>query len=343
MLLLGSGCASVPSAEEYARTTFDLSSLPSPVVDGRAEFRQLFCAVMEDDDIVPSGDPDCASLLWKLPDEPKAAVAPARSSREPAKLRWYVVTGAVGDCFGPDALPFQNGIRKQTEEGRRIELIEVSGRSGTEHNARQIADALSASDLAESEKVALLGYSKGAVDILQFLVDYPDLATSVVAVVSASSPIYGSLLASKAEWAYEHLFANAFSSRCDPGDAQMVSSLVPETRKEWLEAHPLPDDVRYYSLGAFTTREHFSRALVPAWRILASRDARNDGQLVIGDALIPGATLLGFANTDHWGLALTIENELPRLAHRKDPRPFPQDQILEAIVRFVEARADENR
>lgn len=338
VLLVAARCVSVPSAAQFVNTEAGLSHGGS-ISDARAEFRQVFCSVLVDDRLVPSDDDACDTLLWKLSDEPPGH-ATDTAPGEAKPLRWFVVTGAVNDCFGPDAQPFRSGIRKLSDEGRSIELIEVSGRSGTEHNARQIAAALSAANLAPSDRIAMLGYSKGAVDILQFLIDFPDLASPVVAVVSTSGPIYGSPLAGRAEWAYEHLFANAFSGRCDPGDAHMVSSLVPETRREWLAAHPLPNRIRYYSLGAFTTREHLARALVPAWKILAKYDTRNDGQVVIGDALIPGSTLLGYANTDHWGLTLTIENEIPRLVHRKDPRPFPQDQLLEAIVRFVEERAE---
>ena len=54
--------------------------------------------------------------------------------------------------------------------------------------------------------------------------------------------------------------------------------------------------------------------------------------------LIPGSTLLGLVDTDHWGIALHIERVLPHIAARADPRPFPQLELLEAV--FLTVRAD---
>jgi hypothetical protein len=36
---------------------------------------------------------------------------------------------------------------------------------------------------------------------------------------------------------------------------------------------------------------------------------RNDGLLLIYDQIIPGGTLLGYANADHWSVALSLENK----------------------------------
>lgn len=62
---------------------------------------------------------------------------------------------------------------------------------------------------------------------------------------------------------------------------------------------------------------------------------RNDGQVVATDATIPGSTLLGYANSDHWGIALTTEVEHPVLLARADPTAFPLEQLLVAVVTFV--------
>lgn len=59
--------------------------------------------------------------------------------------------------------------------------------------------ALESAGLGPSERIALVGYSKGALDILQFLVDFPAPAAWVDAVVSVSGPITGSPLAAEFE------------------------------------------------------------------------------------------------------------------------------------------------
>jgi hypothetical protein len=115
----------------------------------------------------------------------------------------------------------------------------------------------------------------------------------------------------------------------------VIHSLEPQLAARWLADNPLPAHVRYYSLTGFTTRKHVARSLVPTWRYLNRIDVHNDGQVVAADALIPGATLLGFANADHWGIAESIETVHPFLAGRPDQTPFPLEQLLASIVEFV--------
>ena len=138
-------------------------------------------------------------------------------------------------------------------------MITVGGRSSAAHNAVQIADALRAASLRDDERVILLGYSKGAVDILQFLVDEPALASRVGAAVSVAGPIYGSPLADRGAWWYRHFFSNAFAGKCDPGDGGVVDSLRPAERAAWMRSHPLPPHVKFFSIAAFTTEAHLSR------------------------------------------------------------------------------------
>ena len=133
----------------------------------------------------------------------------------------------------------------------------------------------------------------------------------------------------------EKLAAFFYSETCDPGDGQVIASLVPATRQRWLDEHPLPAHVSYFSLAAFTTGEHLSQGLHATWRILAEDDRRNDGQLLIADAVIPGATLLGYVNADHWDIAIPIDRQMPHLAARRSPREFPRPVLLDAMLRYV--------
>jgi hypothetical protein len=199
---------------------------------------------------------------------------------------------------------------------------------------------LAAAGLEPGQRIVLIGYSKGAVDILHFLAEFPDAAQQVAAVVSLAGPILGTPLAERAAWAYDHLLSEAFTGRCDPGDRGLADSMLPDTRREWLAAHPPPADIAYFSIAAFTTRAHLAWALRPSWRLLAGYDRRNDGQVLPADAVIPGSTLLGYANADHWGLAIAVEQELPRLISRPEGNLLPQSVLLEAILRQVSETLD---
>jgi pimeloyl-ACP methyl ester carboxylesterase len=246
-----------------------------------------------------------------------------------------LVTGAFSECVGETSRPYSAGAARLQAAGAKVRTIVVGGRSGTSHNARQIAEALAASPIDDERKVILIGYSKGGLDILRFLVDFPDLAARVDAVVGVASPFFGTPLADLAEPAYAALVANLPYEKCPPGDGEVMSSLTPEAATRWLETNPLPVGVRFYSLAAFTTREHVARALAPFWKHLGGTEVRNDGQVVAADAVIPGSTLLGYANADHWGVAQAIEIQHPVLAARQDPALFPLEQLLVAMVAFI--------
>ena len=292
--------------------------------------------------VAPPGDPGCDRWLWRLSDEPAGDADRAILPANPEHLEVVLVTGAFSECVGEASRPFSAGAARLRAAGATVRAIVVGGRSGTSHNARQIADALAAPQIDDDRKVILIGYSKGGLDILRFLVDFPDLAARVDAVVGVASPLFGTPLADLAEPAYAALVAKLPYEKCPPGDGEVMASLTPKAATQWLEANPLPVGVRFYSLAAFTTREHVARALVPFWKHLGGTEVRNDGQIVATDAVIPGSTLLGYANGDHWGVAQAIETEHPVLAARQDPELFPLEQLFVAMVAFIADDLAEN-
>jgi hypothetical protein len=335
------GCATTLGVQEAARERIPVRTITnaSPLTDGRARFRSLFCSRLRADGLASPEDPLCERWLWRLPDEPEiqsATTVDAPASDLPMVM---VVTGALSECAGDGARPYADGVARLREAGTPAEIVVVGGRSGTSHNARQLADAIARSVDATDRPLILVGYSKGSLDILRFLVDFPVLAERVEAVVSVAGPIFGSPLADTAEPVYSALLDTLPSDRCAPGDGGVFESLRPEVAIRWLVRNPLPSHVRYYSIAAFATRPHVARALVPMWKMLNRFDPRNDGQVVAADAVIPGSTLLGYVNADHWGIAEHIETVHSFLAARPDPTPFPLDQLFLSIVSFVAADA----
>src|SRR5262249_3968217 len=147
--------------------------------------------------------------------------------------------------FGYDALP-----------------IHVDALSGTPHNARQIRDALMSMPMPEdAPRIVLIGYSKGAADILEAVVTYPEIRSRVAAVVSAAGAIGGSPLANDAEQYQADLMRYVPGATCTSGDGGAVESLRPATRKKWLAEHPLPAGLHYYSIVTFPQPERISSIL----------------------------------------------------------------------------------
>ena len=64
---------------------------------------------------------------------------------------------------------------------------------------------------------------------------------------------------------------------------------------------------------------------------------RNDGMMIIEDQLVPGSSLLGCANGDHWAVAVPIARSHPHFASLfVDDNDYPREALLEAIFRFIE-------
>lgn len=332
---LAAGCAHYPTAGELARTS--APSLPAPyaaIEDGRAEFRSAFCAKLTATPSTGASQAGCDDLLWRLDDE--APSAPIDAAPAPQSLQDYevlVVTGALGDCKWKHMLPFGPALERMTAAGVAVHPVVVGGRSSAAHNARQIATVVRSLD-ARRPLIAV-GYSKGTVDLLEFLVAEPQLARQVVAVISVGGPVFGSPLAEDADWWYRKLPADTLGSFCDPGDGGVFKSLLPEVRRAWMAEHALPAHVRYYSIAGFTSREFLSRGLVFSWEKLAAADPRNDGQVALGDALIPGSRLLALVNADHWDLAIALDEQVPFLSARASDRLFPRDILFEAALQVV--------
>ena len=281
-------CTSLPTREKLAGAPapHHATEAASGLVDGRSRFRQLFCSALARRTAAGAGDDrPCSDWLWDLGDEPPATDRPLPAVDRPPQV--FLVTGAFSECVGPEALPFRSAAAQLAGEGHRISTIVVAGRSGSEHNARQIAQRLESMLPGEEGPVVLIGYSKGANDILQFLVQHPATAARVRAVVSVAGAIGGSPLAEIGDAAYRWLFDWIPSGRCPPGDGGVLASLRPELRRAWLAANPLPAATRYYSIAAFTTHDRLARILRSPWKWLLERDVHADGS-ARGTDLAPG-------------------------------------------------------
>jgi hypothetical protein len=57
-----------------------------------------------------------------------------------------------------------------------------------------------------------------------------------------------------------------------------------------------------------------SSILSSSYDKLARIDARNDSQMIFYDQVIPGSTLVGYINADHWALAVPIARHTRRSA-----------------------------
>jgi len=310
----------------------------SPEIDGRARFCQIVCTLADQRRSEDGTPPDCQTLIWQLKDEP----APDRSAPPPPALdpmlRVLIVPGAFAECFPEYGMPFEDAAAILQGRGSRIDFVAVSGRSGSDANAGRIANAVERLPADPAEKIVLIGHSKGAVDILHFLVGFPERARRVSAMVSVSGPVNGSPLADALEGVYRGLFSRMPFTDCPPGDRMVIDSLTRSYRTAWLATHQLPAHVRYFSLATFAHREAVHPLMLFSYDHLAAAGERNDGYAAIIDQLIPGGTLLGYVNLDHWDIALPVREQLNfgGVGSRADARQLLFEALLLAVTEALE-------
>ena len=116
-----------------------------------------------------------------------------------------------------------------------------------------------------------------------------------------------------------------------------MNSLRPATRMEWLANNPLPREVRYYSLVTFPQPDRISSILTKSYKKLALIDGRNDSQVIFYDQVIPGSTLVGYVNADHWAIAVPIARTHSTIGSMfVTKNAYPREALVEAVLRFVE-------
>jgi len=339
ILALG-GCASKPLMP-YTTGTTPLMLVPaiqSGEQDRRGRFREIFCKVLEArGDSVPDYRP-CDEALTTVGHEPPDSGKPVNLGQAQRRLVTVFIPGVGWDCFS-EWLDMQDTIPAHLRQfGYDMVTLDVAGLSSSASNARLIRDAIMAMPHASTHPdLVLVGYSKGAPDTLEAVVKYPEIRDRVAAVVSAAGSIGGSPLANDTDQSQLNLLQYFPGSKCKPGDAGALDDLRPATRLDWLASNPLPEGIRYYSLMTFPKPDRISSLLRGSYRKLGKVDARNDGQLIFYDQFIPGSTLVGYLNADHWALAVPIARTHDIVGEiLVDRNNYPREALHEALLRFVE-------
>jgi pimeloyl-ACP methyl ester carboxylesterase len=329
--MLLAGCASQPAPGVAVE-------VPAGITDARGRFGEIYCSVLEQHGRdLPDYRP-CAEALSRVSDTPPGTGRPVALGPSQRRLVAALVPGIGYSCVETWLQTSSSTVDLLRRFDFDARIIDVDALSGSATNARRIRDALLALPAETGPpRTVLIGYSKGMPDILEALVNYPEILPRVAAVVSVAGAVGGSPVADNATQYQANLFRHFPGAGCDEGDGQAVASLRPDVRKAWLAANPLPAGARFYSVVTLPDRERVSRALEPTYHLLAKSDPRNDGQVIYSDQVIPGSTLLGFVNADHWAVVLPIDRSHPVVGTLfVNHNDYPREALLEAILRFVE-------
>ena len=281
---------------------------------------------------------ECDEALVRAGNESPGTGEPVQKLAARLLTTVVFVPGIFGECVKEIATPFSDAHPHLQRAGYKVIRIDTSGRSSSSFNASAI-DAQLRSQIGTSDHVAVIGYSKGVSDFLEAMVAHAGSPwmKQVRAFVSVAGVVSGTPIADSLEELYAALAARVPWITCPPGDGGAVESLTRRHRLNWLSTHALPRSVQYFSIAAVPASVPSNPAFVPFSVHLSAIDLRHDGQVLAQDAMLPTSQLLGFANADHWAVALPFNR-----SKRPDAIPlalanaYPREVLIEAILVHVE-------
>jgi hypothetical protein len=303
--------------------------------DRRAEFREFFCDEASGTLTPEEGVKACRTALRQFRGETAVDSVIRRREDQRGAYRIGLALGMGWDCVRGLIEETQLPTAQLREYGFDTLLIEVEGLSSSERNAAIIAETLREQFRGDDQRpFILIGYSKGAPDILEALQQYPSVVEHTAAMISVAGAIGGSPVAEHTGRGTMAALKYSPFGDCSASDGSVLGSLHPATRQAWLADH-LPLPVPSYSLVTAPEPAHVSRALRSSFKLLGAVHPINDGALLHWDQMLPGSTLLGYVNADHWAVAVPIDVDDIPLGQFLVRNGFPRTQLWLALADFV--------
>lgn len=137
----------------------------------------------------------CEEALVRLENEAPPSGTPVDLGVSKHPLKIVIVLGLGAQCV-ENFLDFQMTVTEHLARfGHEVVLLDVGALSSSARNAASIREAvMTMPDPKKGRRLVLVGYSKGAPDILEAVVTFPELQQRVSAVVSIAGAVGGSSL-----------------------------------------------------------------------------------------------------------------------------------------------------
>lgn len=334
LILISIGCA-VPVVP-YRMPGMTTVPLGLQVADDSSAFARTFCATLTHLDPSHTEWGACAQYL-----EGTVTEQPPVTDPIPQDLRVIVVSGMFSECFeakGIYSLQLAREHLSSPAHGVVTDLVKVDGVGTPEANAATIDRYLR----AHPGNYIAVGHSKGAVDLMTAIQNYPSAQSQIRVLVSIAGAIGGSRVIDLGKelniLGFEQAALASGLGHCDLQNAWPALELLRrDKRAAILRNWNPPTSLRSYSVVAVASKEQTSSVL----RIMRGRvsyySQDQDSQMIAEEAMIPGGHLLAVARGDHWAVAWPFSDHPDaKLRKRVDHNIYPRVALLEAIVRYVQ-------
>ncbi len=322
------GCAA-PTVPPYSNSTPIVltTAAGAGVRDLRGLYRTALCRRL------PAGEPSCDQLLLELAGEissPPSAPQPGAAQR----YRLAFVPGLLAECLEASARPFEETMDHLARAGFEVYRLSLRGRGSSQDNAARLAGGFTALP-RDPRPLIVFAYARGLPDVLELVVRYPEAASSIGAIVSVAGAMNGSLFADRLQTSFRTWRASLPSAECRQADGDEMSDLRRQTRLAWWQSHRAGVSKPVFALVTTPRPDRVSPMLMETYQELARIEPRNDGLLIWYDQIVPGGSLLGYVNADHWAVAMSMSRALPTMASlfRDD---LPRTALVEAAIETVD-------
>ena len=309
-----------------------------PAIDGRARFSDLFCRKLQLDGHKLGYRKNCKAYLR---DDKQHGTIKQPSKRSRLKIRIAMIGGIFSDCIR-DKISMFSGARSYMQNTKsnifssvKFENIRVSGYSSSKENAKLISSAIGKMNIGKTERLIVVSYSKGTSDLIEALVSYPKLGRKIDAVLSVAGVVLGSPLAEN-KGVFEKIFKSIKTS-CRGPDGHGLQSITTMHRQKFLKENNLPKNVKYYSLVGDVSKARTSLMLRPFRKLLSLHgEIESDAQIPAANAVMPGSSVLGYMNADHWAIAMPFEKNFPLLTKTLiNKNVFPREIMLSSAIEVI--------
>ena len=293
-----------------------------------APFSPVFCTVLEREH-PDAGEWGSCSDYIQAPAAARVTLGPI-----PRNYRLAIVSGVLSACGGSSSAFREGREHLRTVHGITVDLIPAPNGSSAA-NGKSIAQFLRDNYRRDARKFILVGYSKGAVDILEGLANDPEAAQAVAALITVAGAIGGSPIADFMPAQAQQWIEKFSLGECKGDLYAAFRSLRRDVRRDFLDQHPDPG-FPVYSVAAASDRARTSKILLESWVLLSLFGQPEDSQLLESDTRYPGGHNLGVVRADHLAVAIPLEGSKdPAVRRLVNHNHFPRTALLEALVRYV--------
>lgn len=204
-----------------------------------------------------------------------------------------LVPGVFNEFFSTAA--FERGAKYLSEKyGLSYISPRISGTKSSTSNSKSLYNSLKAyTEINPTKKLWLLGFSKGGIDALHMMADYPEWAnTHIKGLSTIASPILGTktlnLRTKKLIDRLNNVTDKVFRREILFFLSEFQASLAKEERDSWFEVNraALPEGPFYSSLGLFS-QWYESHVWMMMAKVLLKIEGENDGVVELDHSRFP--------------------------------------------------------